>query len=104
HPRRGGGGARARRDLARARPGRRLMADLDADALRRWLVAHVDGLPDGPVAVEELSGGRSNVTLAVTVGDREVVVRMPPPTAFLPTANDVGREHRFSIGRASCID
>jgi len=71
------------------------MADLDLDALRRWLVAHVDGLPDGPVAVEELSGGRSNVTLAVTVGDREVVVRMPPPTAFLPTANDVGREHRF---------
>ena len=71
------------------------MADVDEAALRRWLVANVEGLPDVPADVEVISGGHSNVTLGVTLGDREVVVRMPPPTAFLPTANDVGREHRF---------
>jgi aminoglycoside phosphotransferase (APT) family kinase protein len=69
--------------------------DLDESALRAWLVANVEGLPDAPMVLEVLSGGHSNVTYAATVGEREVVVRMPPPTAFLPTANDVGREHRF---------
>ena len=71
------------------------MGDLDETALRGWLVANVDGLPDEPMELEVLSGGHSNVTYSATVGDREVVVRMPPSTAFLPTANDVGREHRF---------
>ena len=72
------------------------MSDIDADALRAWLAAHVDGIDAGaPVTLEIISGGASNVTISVTVGDREVVVRKPPATAFLPTANDVGREYRF---------
>jgi aminoglycoside phosphotransferase (APT) family kinase protein len=71
------------------------MPDLDETALRGWLVANVAGLPDAPMELEALSGGHSNVTYSVTIGDQELVVRMPPATAFLPTANDVGREHRF---------
>jgi aminoglycoside phosphotransferase (APT) family kinase protein len=65
-------------------------------ALQAWLAAHVEGIDaDAPMELDVISGGASNVTVAVTVGDREVVVRRPPPTAFLPTANDVGREFRF---------
>ena len=68
----------------------------DTDTLRAWLAANVDGIDgDASIATEIISGGNSNVTIGVTVGDREVVVRRPPPTAFLPTANDVGREYRF---------
>src|SRR3954454_1459235 len=68
------------------------------EALRAWLIEHVDLLAtvaDEPMELDVISGGASNVTVGVRLGDREVVVRRPPVTAFLPTANDVGREHRF---------
>ena len=56
--------------------------DVDAGALREWLASHVDGVePGAPFELELSSGGASNVTMAVTVGDREIVVRRPPPTA-----------------------
>ena len=67
----------------------------DPSALRSWLLANVDGLPDAPIELELISGGASNVTMAVTLGERELVVRRPPVTAFLPTANDMAREYRF---------
>jgi len=63
--------------------------------LRAWLLAHVEGLADdGDLAVEVVSGGASNLTLGVTLGDRRLVVRRPPIGHFLPTAHDMGREHR----------
>jgi aminoglycoside phosphotransferase (APT) family kinase protein len=65
------------------------------DALRAWIVKHVDGVDGAPMQTELISGGHSNVTIGVRIGDRELVVRRPPVTAFLPTANDVGREYRF---------
>src|SRR5215831_1227964 len=71
------------------------MLDGDPEALRAWIVDNVDGVDDGPVETELLSGGHSNVTIGVRIGDRELVVRRPPVTAFLPTANDVHREYRF---------
>ncbi|MCU1448316.1 MAG: putative aminoglycoside phosphotransferase [Acidimicrobiales bacterium] len=72
------------------------MSDIDAEALRGWLATHVAGIDaGGPIELEIISGGASNVTIGVTVGDRELVVRHPPVTAFLPTANDMGREFRF---------
>lgn len=72
------------------------MSDLDIEALAGWLRAHVDGVPDdGPVAHEVISGGASNLTIGVTVGSRELVVRRPPVGAFLPSANDVSREYRY---------
>jgi aminoglycoside phosphotransferase (APT) family kinase protein len=67
----------------------------DSEALRAWIVEHVAGVDDAPMQTELISGGHSNVTIGVTIGGRELVVRRPPTTAFLPTANDVGREYRF---------
>jgi aminoglycoside phosphotransferase (APT) family kinase protein len=71
------------------------MSDVDPEALRAWIVENVDSVDDGRIETELLSGGHSNVTIGVRIGDRELVVRRPPVTAFLPTANDVGREYRF---------
>jgi aminoglycoside phosphotransferase (APT) family kinase protein len=71
------------------------VSDADPEALRAWLVDNVDGVEDGPIETELLSGGHSNVTIGVRFGERELVVRRPPVTAFLPTANDVRREYRF---------
>ena len=67
----------------------------DPSSLRAWLLANVEGVPDEPIELELISGGASNVTMAVTMGGRELVVRRPPVTAFLPTANDMAREFRF---------
>ncbi|HVV37221.1 MAG TPA: phosphotransferase family protein [Acidimicrobiales bacterium] len=71
------------------------MEERETEALRRWIVDHVDGIDDAPIETELISGGHSNVTIGARVGGRELVVRRPPVTAFLPTANDVGREYRF---------
>jgi aminoglycoside phosphotransferase (APT) family kinase protein len=76
-------------------------ADLDGRALHRWLADHVEEVavapPDAGVELhhEVISGGASNLTLGVRVGDVELVVRRPPVGQFLPTANDVGREYRY---------
>lgn len=67
----------------------------DPELLRNWIVANVEGVDDAPIETELISGGHSNVTIGVRIGDRQLVVRRPPVTAFLPTANDVGREYRF---------
>jgi aminoglycoside phosphotransferase (APT) family kinase protein len=73
------------------------VADLpeDPSSLRAWLLANLDGVPDEPIELDLIAGGASNVTIGVRLGDRELVVRRPPVTAFLPTANDVHREFRF---------
>src|SRR5690349_23386234 len=66
---------------------------LDITALGRWLVEHLD--VDGDLHHEIISGGASNLTIGVTVGDTELVVRRPPVGAFLPSANDVSREYKY---------
>jgi aminoglycoside phosphotransferase (APT) family kinase protein len=40
------------------------------------------------------AGGRSNLTYAVTDGERRWVLRRPPLGHVLPTAHDMAREHR----------
>jgi len=70
----------------------------DPQALRAWLLERVEllaDITDEPIELDLISGGASNVTIGVRIGPRELVVRRPPVTAFLPTANDVGREYRF---------
>jgi aminoglycoside phosphotransferase (APT) family kinase protein len=62
-------------------------------ALGAWLRDNIG--VDGPVSNEIISGGASNLTIAVTVGDTELVVRRPPVGAFLPSANDVAREYTY---------
>ena len=73
---------------------------LDADALHRWLAANVTDVAipapgDAELRHEVISGGASNLTIGVRIGDADLVVRRPPVGQFLPTANDVSREYRY---------
>jgi aminoglycoside phosphotransferase (APT) family kinase protein len=59
-----------------------------------WLLGHVDGLV-GPLTFELISGGRSNLTYAVTdASGRTIVLRRPPVSHVLSTAHDMAREYR----------
>src|SRR5690606_22193123 len=99
--------------LAQGRPGghhRRLMTEsvqdafsgtrpvdprhaLDAEALDRWMTAHVDGYA-GPVTVRQFKGGQSNPTYELTTPTRAYVLRRKPPGVLLPSAHAVDREFR----------
>jgi len=51
-----------------------------------------DGWKD--CALDLISGGKSNLTFLVTSAAGEAVLRRPPLSNRLPTAHDMGREHR----------
>jgi aminoglycoside phosphotransferase (APT) family kinase protein len=68
--------------------------ELDLAALRQWLDAAVDGGGPGVLSARLIAGGRSNPTYEVTDGTRSWVLRRPPHGHVLPTAHDMGREHR----------
>lgn len=55
-----------------------------------------DSVPGGDAALgfELISGGRSNLTYKVTMGDEVVALRRPPLGHVLPTAHDMRREYR----------
>jgi len=60
-----------------------------------WLDANIDGA-SSPYRFDLVAGGRSNLTFRVTdsAGQR-FVLRRPPVSHVLPTAHDMGREHRI---------
>ena len=59
-----------------------------------WLLGHLDDLA-APLRFDLISGGRSNLTYAVTDGaGRKVVLRRPPVSHVLSTAHDMAREYR----------
>jgi aminoglycoside phosphotransferase (APT) family kinase protein len=66
--------------------------------LTDWLRTEVPQLPvgDGPVEVERISGGHSNLTYRITdaTGGRWAL-RRPPTGMVLATAHDMSREWRF---------
>ncbi|WP_122088546.1 phosphotransferase family protein [Halalkalicoccus subterraneus] len=65
---------------------------VDEDALAAYLEGEL-----GPVerySVSHHQEGHSNETLFVTWGERELVIRRPPPGEVADTAHDVLREHR----------
>jgi aminoglycoside phosphotransferase (APT) family kinase protein len=67
---------------------------IDEEPTTAWLVEHV-GL-EAPLGFELIAGGRSNLTFKVTdAAGSEVVLRRPPTGHVLPTAHDMGREHRI---------
>ena len=70
---------------------------VDPAALGAWLRDNVQGAT-GDVTVEPLSGGSSNLTFTVVDGDHHWVLRRPPLSHVLATANDVVREHRVQRG------
>lgn len=71
------------------------LVGIEVDNVQRWLQQKVDGL-SGPVRLELVSGGRSNLTYRVTdaAGER-YALRRPPTGGVLSTAHDVHREWRF---------
>lgn len=75
--------------------------ELDAGALEAWMRARLD-LPPGPLGVTQFSGGQSNPTYQVRVGDQRFVLRRKPPGPLLKGAHDVLREARVmgALGQA----
>ena len=71
------------------------MEGIDEASVTRWFEANVaDAEP--PLAFELIAGGRSNLTYRVTdSAGSDFVLRRPPTSHVLPTAHDMGREHRI---------
>jgi aminoglycoside phosphotransferase (APT) family kinase protein len=60
-----------------------------------WLAKHVEGVAP-PFRYGLISGGRSNLTFEVRdANGRQLVLRRPPLGGVLPSAHDMGREHRI---------
>ena len=80
---------------------RTLGGAIDEPKVGAWLSEHVAGATP-PFHCELITGGRSNLTFAVTdaAGNR-FVLRRPPMTHLLATAHDVAREWRIvaALGR-----
>ena len=67
---------------------------VDEEALRSYLTDEL-GVPDEDrFKISRHRQGHSNETLFVTWGDREMVLRRPPPGETAETAHDVLREYR----------
>jgi len=65
-----------------------------AGPLGELLDAQLDDGERGPVRVEALGEGRSNLTFLVRRGGRAYVLRRPPLGDLPETAHDMGREYR----------
>lgn len=65
-----------------------------AGSLDRFLRAEIAGL-DGPMRMEQISGGQSNPTYFVNFDNRRLVMRKQPPGKLLPSAHAVDREYRI---------
>ena len=72
---------------------RRDDGSIPLDALRRFLDER--GIGTGPLSVERIGEGHSNLTYKVRRADRSVVLRRPPPPPFIPGTHDVLREFRI---------
>jgi aminoglycoside phosphotransferase (APT) family kinase protein len=68
---------------------------IDAERVTAWFESNIAGAK-GPLAFELIAGGRSNLTFRVTdAAGHDYVLRRPPTSHVLPTAHDMGREHRI---------
>src|SRR4051794_36118704 len=71
------------------------VAGIDIPKVTAWLEAHVAGAR-GPFGFEQIAGGHSNLTYRVDAADgQRFVLRRPPLGHVLPSAHDMGREHRI---------
>lgn len=67
----------------------------DPAALDAWISANVaQDAPGRLTQVRLISGGRSNLTYRLDLGDQALVLRRPPLGHVLPTAHDMSREYR----------
>ncbi|HEY3702583.1 MAG TPA: phosphotransferase family protein [Acidimicrobiales bacterium] len=71
------------------------MEGIDEARVGAWFEANLAGTAP-PLAFELIAGGRSNLTYRVTdSAGNDFVLRRPPTSHVLPTAHDMGREHRI---------
>jgi aminoglycoside phosphotransferase (APT) family kinase protein len=70
-------------------------AGIDLERLGPWFTANVPQFQP-PLTAEQITGGRSNITVRITDAvDRDCIIRRPPLHSVLATAHDVGREYRI---------
>ncbi|MDB5556537.1 MAG: putative aminoglycoside phosphotransferase [Rhizobium sp.] len=67
--------------------------EFDPEGLKAF-VADAFGERDGEFALERISGGQSNPTFFVTLGQRRMVLRKKPPGQILSGAHAIEREFR----------
>jgi aminoglycoside phosphotransferase (APT) family kinase protein len=67
--------------------------ELDERALTRWLESHVEGF-QGPLTIDQFSGGQSNPTFRLTTPGTKYVLRRKPLGQLLKGAHAVDREAR----------
>lgn len=71
------------------------MEGIEAGPVTAWFEKAIDGVQP-PLRFELVAGGRSNLTYRVTdEAGHDYVLRRPPVSHVLPTAHDMGREHRI---------
>jgi aminoglycoside phosphotransferase (APT) family kinase protein len=68
------------------------------EPLTAFLDEHVEDAGSGPVEVEKIGQGRSNLTFRVERGSQAWVLRRPPMGDLPETAHDMMREHRVLSG------
>lgn len=68
-------------------------ADLNVDALSRYLSAHIPGFKS-ITSIEKFSDGQSNPTYRLVNSSGEYVLRRKPPGKLLKSAHAVDREYR----------
>jgi aminoglycoside phosphotransferase (APT) family kinase protein len=66
--------------------------ELDLDKLEPYLRGHFSGCA-GELRVEQFPSGHSNLTYAVSLGDKGMVLRRPPFGSKVKSAHDMGREY-----------
>ncbi|WP_059105897.1 phosphotransferase family protein [Shouchella shacheensis] len=69
--------------------------ELDKNRLLAFLKKERTHLPDGELEVTQFSGGHSNLTYQLRIGEWEAVLRRPPLGPVAPKAHDMGREYQF---------
>ncbi len=82
-------------DLSEADVAEGDLPGVDVEPVSTWLAANIDGAV-APFSFELIAGGHSNLTYGVTdAAGRRYVLRRPPLGHVLPSAHDMGREHRI---------
>ena len=66
----------------------------DPERLTAWLDSHVPGLGNGPLVVQKIHGGTSNVILSLERGGDTLVLRRPPATPPPGSEKSIMREAR----------
>ena len=73
----------------------RRLPGLDPERLAVWVETHApEAAWTGPVELELIAGGKSNLTYRLITSNRSWIVRRPPLGHVLATAHDMAREYR----------